>query len=326
MKALVTGGTGFIGSHLIARLRKEGFEVRCLAKDALNKTYLEALGVEVVLGDLNQEMPWDELLGDVDIIYHLAGVTRAKVMRDYFIANHEATRRFIKICVERCAHLKRFVYVSSQTVAGPRLSEQEITETTPCHPISHYGKSKRMAEMEVLAFRDALPITIVRPSAVYGPRDRDFLEYHKIIRSRIKPILGFGKKYLNLVHVDDLINGIFLASMSSAAVGEIFFIGSERNYQMREVCDAIARAHDVHPFGVVIPKSMLYAIGAIAGFIGKVTNRQTLFNLQKAREASQKAWTCSVEKAMRLLGYNETIPLADGIAQTYAWYRENGWM
>ncbi len=326
MKALVTGGTGFIGSHLIEKLTEKNFDVRCIAKDRLNATQLETMNIDIVLGDINNGLPWEMLLQDVDYVFHLAGVTRAKVTQDYYEGNYAATKRFVDMVSKYSPRLKRFIYISSLSAVGPRTNGEEVTETTPYHPISHYGKSKMLAELEVLRTRDKMPITVVRPSAVYGPRDRDMFQYFKVVNSGIEPFIGFGKKYLNLVHVHDLVDGIVLAALQPGGENEIMFLGSEINYSTRDVCESIATALHRKAIRITLPHALVYAVGAVAGAVGKITNRQTLFNIQKAREATCKAWTCSVEKAVNRIGYHQNISLDDGMKSTYHWYKENGWM
>ena len=326
MNILVTGGTGFIGSHLIERLRAKGDTVKCVAKDKLNVAVLESLGVEVVLGDINNGISWDSIFDGVDCVYHLAGVTRARTTKEYYDGNYLATKRFVQLCAAYCPTLKRFVYVSSLTAVGPSNDGEIVTEETLYHPVSHYGKSKMLAELEVLKMRERLPIAIVRPSAVYGPRERDMYEYMKLIKRGIQPLIGFKKKLLSLIHTDDLVNGIMLAGTHVRAVDQIYFLGSERSYSTEEIGNTIARVVHKSPLRIKLPHVLVYTVGAIAEAVGKITRQQVFFNFQKANEAVQSAWTCSVEKAQSQLGFHESILLADGMSQTYQWYRENGWL
>lgn len=326
MKVLVTGGTGFIGSRLIERLRQRGDDVKCVAKDRLNASFLESLKVDVVLGDMNNGIGWDPLLDGVECIYHLAGVTRAKSWREYYEGNYLATKRFVDVCTNSRVNVKRFLYVSSLAAVGPSNGGGAATETTALHPVSHYGKSKMLGELEVLKARDRLPITIVRPSAVYGPRERDMYEYMRLIMRGIQPLIGFRRKWLNLIHSDDLVEGILMASDHPRAEGETYFLGSEAHYTTEDIGNAIAGAVQKNPVHIRIPHALVYAVGAVAELVGRATNKQVFFNLQKAKESVQSAWICSTEKAKEHLGFRPRVTLENGMLQTYRWYRENGWL
>lgn len=326
MKVLVTGGTGFIGTRLIEQLRNTGHDVRCVAKDRLNISVLQSLNVEVVLGDLNNGIGWDSILADVDCIYHLAGVTRAKNSKEYYEGNYLATKRFVEICKYYCTKLQRFVYVSSLAAVGPSFDGHPVTESSLYHPVSHYGKSKMLGEIEVHSAADRLPITIIRPSAVYGPRERDMFEYMRMILKGFQLLIGFDKKLLSLIHSDDLVEGILTASNSSRTVGETYFLGSEESYSTDEIGDAIASAVRRTPLKIRVPHSLVYCVGAAAEVIGKIFNKQVFFNLQKAKESVQCAWICSVDKAKKHFGFQQKVSLQDGMMQTFQWYKQNGWL
>jgi len=326
MKVLVTGGTGFIGSRLVEQLRQRGDEVLCIAKDRLNSVFVESLGARVMLGDLNNGISWGDVLPKIDVIFHVAGVTRARSSQEYYEGNHLATKRFLEQCEANCPRLQRFVYISSLAAIGPSLDCQPVSEDSPYHPVSHYGKSKMMGELEVLKMQDRFPITIIRPSAVYGPRERDMFEYMRLIMRGIQPLIGFREKLMNLIHSDDLVDGILLASRNHQAVGQAYFLGSEQAYTTSDIGNAIARAVHRNPIRVRLPHALVYTVGAIAEVVGKLTRKQIFFNLQKANEAIQPAWICSVEKARTQLGFQQRVTLEDGMLQTYRWYRKNGWL
>ncbi len=326
MKALVTGGTGFIGSHLVEKLVSAGTEVVCLAKDAMNITALEALGCRVELKDLNSLTSLDGLIDQVDVIYHLAGVTRCRKPEEYYDGNTRATRTFIDLCLNTPSSVRRFVYVSSLTATGPSLPGHPVTEDAPAHPVSHYGRSKMLAEREVLRANEKMEITIVRPSAVYGPRERDMFDYIKMISHGLEPLIGFKDKLMSLIHVHDLVDGIVLAGTLPAAAGKTYFLGSELFYSIRQIAETIASVVHRHPVCVRLPHCAVYTVGALATAVGKVTGQQVFFNMEKARESVQPAWICSVGRAMHDLGFHQSMPLDLGMAQTYFWYRQNGWM
>ncbi len=326
MKTLVTGGTGFIGSHLVEKLRTRGHDVVSVAKDGQNVEILNRLGVQVITGDLNNGMQWEKTLEGVDTIYHLAGVTRGRFAKDYYEGNTMATKRFVAVCSRFASSLKRFVYVSSLTAVGPSPDGSPVEEDAPYHPVSYYGKSKMLAELEVLRARAELPVTIVRPSAVYGPRDREWCEYIRLIVHGFQLMVGFRAKLMNLVHADDLTDGIILAAESPSAVGQIYFLGSERACSTREFGETIAGAVGKHPLRVPVPHAVAYAVGAVEGAVGKIFGRDVMFNLQKVRESVQHAWTCSISKAKAELGFSPRIPLDEGVRSTCEWYRKNRWI
>ncbi len=326
MKTLVTGGTGFIGSRLVERLCQRGDTVVCLARDRLNADVLESVGVRTVLADLTNGIAWKSILADVDIVYHVAGVTRGRSARDYYCGNAVATERILHAVLEHRPELKRFLYVSSQSAAGPSPDGNPVTEDSPCHPVSEYGRSKFLAERAVLRVAHRLPVTIARPTAVYGPRERDMYDYMRTVLHGLQLLIGFGKKSVNLVHVDDLVDGIIRAAESPRAVGQIYFLGSERAYDEEEVGATIASIVHSRPFRVHVPHAAAYLVGAVGDVSGRIFGRDVFMNIQKVREIVQTAWSCSIEKARREIGFHQHISLADGMTMTYRWYRDNGWL
>ena len=326
MRVLVTGGTGFIGSHLVEKLVTDNHKVVCLAKDEMFACSLQNENVTTIIADLNNGNDWENILDNIDIVYHLAGITRARKNRDYFTGNTECTRNFVQACARHGRKIRRFVYVSSLTAVGPSPNGEPVNESTAPHPVSEYGRSKILAEQAVLSCRDHLPVSIVRPSAVYGPRDQDMYKYFRLIVHGLHPVIGFRKKRLNLIHVDDLVAGIRLAGEHPRAEDEIFFLGSKDSYSNEEIGEAIASAVHTRPLRVRIPHALVYFVGAVAEVLGKFSNHPVFFNIQKARESVQHAWDCSIEKASLLLNFRPAMPLEQGMQSTYEWYLEHTWL
>lgn len=326
MKTLITGASGFIGSHLAERLRQSGHQVTCISKDSLNSDVLDAAGCRIVRGDLNDGVAWDSALDGIEMVYHVAGVTRCRHPRDYYEGNHLATRNFLRACSTYARNIQRFLYVSSLSAVGPSVDGRPVSESTPYHPVSHYGKSKMRAELEVLNVREKLPITIVRPSAVYGPRERDMFDYIKLIERGIELLIGFGEKFLSLIYCDDLVDGIIRAAESRATCGKTYFLSSESYYSETELGETIAKVVASHPIKVHLPHAAVFAVGAASAAIAKVTRSQSFFNLEKARESVQHSWTCSVENAIRDFGFHPHVGLEEGMRRSYAWYRMKGWL
>jgi len=325
MKILVTGGTGFIGTHLIERLVDEGHQVLCLAKDKRNSSLLESLQIETVIGDLNGDIDFQDVLEGIDMVFHLAGVTRAQNYQEYEEGNHLATKNLLKMCARYQKNLKRFVYVSSIAACGPTLEGKPGLEELPCCPVSLYGKSKMCAEQEVKKYKDVFPITIVRPSAVYGPRDRDMIKYISLIKKHFQLIIGFKKKHMNLIHVDDLIQGMMLAGFHPRGAGETFFLGNEKPYSTIELGNVIASVLQCKRVRIFVPHLLVYMIGAVSEMIGKISGKPVFFNIQKVRDSVQPAWVFSPQKAKLMLGFQPRLTLFQGMQETTRWYKNQGW-
>jgi dihydroflavonol-4-reductase len=326
MTALVTGGTGFIGVHLIEQLLARGYHVRCVAKDALNLQDLRQLNVEIVLTDILNGISWNSILKDVDTVFHLAGVTKARTKQEFYAGNYYATSRFLNACVQHANRIQRFLHISTLAVAGPSRAGSPLNEEAPYNPLTTYAHSKMMGEREVLRCADILPVTVVRPSAVYGPRERDFLQLFQLVRKGILPLVGMRDKFLSLVHVSDLVRGIIAAAESPVAEGKVYFVGSEEAYTSRQVGEAIARVIHKHPITFRLPHFAAYLTGFFSEMLGRISKKVPVCNIEKVRDMTQRAWVCDVSKARRDFGYRQEYSLEDGVQNTYEWYLAHGWV
>ncbi len=326
MTALVTGASGFIGSHLVEHLLQKNIAVRVLLRKTSSRAWLKDLQIEEVVGDLFTGEVLREAVQGVDYIYHSAGLTKAKTSQEYYRANTEGTKNLLAAAMEQTPQLKRFVLVSSQTAAGPSHGRTPITEDDPPHPITTYGKSKLQAERECLDAAARLPVTIVRPPAVFGPRDKDIFEFFNTFGKGLQPIVGFSEKYVSLVHVKDLVRGTVLAGESETARGKTYFISSRDVYGWKEVGETTRRVMGKNAMRLRIPEFGVYAISAVAEFFSLFSSKPALINLEKARDMVQDYWTCDSSRARRDFGYEQEIGLEEGIRNTVQWYREQNWL
>lgn len=325
-KVLVTGATGFVGSHLVDSLVERHDRVRCLARKSSKLDYLKHPQIEFAYGALDDSTDWEQALTDVDTIYHVAGTTFARRAEDYFTVNHKGTETILAEAVKRRNHIKRFVYISSLAAAGPGPDGRPVDENTPPAPITPYGRSKLLAEEAVHAVSDVLPVTIVRPPAVYGPRDYGIFEFFKAVKKGMFPMIGRRDKRISLVHVHDLAGGIILAGESEAAVGRTYFISSEDDYSMRAVADLIAALMHKRARTIAIPRPLAYAVAVIAEAAAAVMGKPPVINRDKVTDLSQTNWSCSIERAKSELGYNPQVPLEKGMRETIDWYKREGWL
>lgn len=324
-KVLVTGGTGFVGSHLVDQLVERGHKVKCLARENSNLKYLNHPEIEIVYGDLGNA-DWDVAIEDVDTIYHVAGLTHARRKKDYFTVNHHGTEALLAAALKWRKQIRRFVYVSSLAAIGPGANSQPVNEETQPAPINDYGRSKLMGEEAARAVADLLPITIVRPPAVYGPRDTALHQLFKSISRGIAPTIGKYEKRVSLVHVSDLVQGIILAAESRASVGRSYFISSEQVYSMSSILELMARAFNRKVRTVAIPRLAAY-LGAIASEVmATLTRKSPVTSRDRVKALSQPYWGCSIDRARRELGYKENVSLEEGLRETIVWYRSEGWL
>jgi len=326
LKALVTGGTGFIGSHLTEALIRKGVQVRCLLRKTSDLKWLKGLPVEFVPGDCNDMASLAEAIRGVDWVLHLAGATKAIKEETYFEVNGLGTENLIQACLENNPRIQKFIYISSQAAAGPSRNGIGKKESDPCEPVSFYGRSKRRGEESVLSQAHELPALILRPSAVYGPRDKDILALFKCLSRRIKPCLTGQQQHLNLCYVQDLVQGMLLALETQVKSGEIFFLSDGHDYRMEDVGDILAQAMGITALRIRIPKRMVVGIACFSEYLSKWLGRPFLLNKDKAEEIVQKEWVCDITKAKTLLGFEPRVPLSEGAGLTFEWYKKEKWL
>jgi dihydroflavonol-4-reductase len=325
-KILVTGGTGFVGSHLVDRLIKQGKSVRCLVRRSSNLKYLKDPQIEFVYGGLDDATDWDEAFADVDMVYHIAGVTFARRAQDYFIANHQGTETIIAAAIKHRSQIKKFIHISSLAAVGPGEKDKPVDENTLPAPITPYGRSKLMGEEAAMTAADFFPVTIVRPPAVYGPRDYALYELFKSIAKGLSPSIGNYDKQISLVHVADLVDGMLLAAEKDASKGRTYFISSDEIYSYKALIETLAAIFDRRVRSFAIPRPLAYGVAAIAEIGAAITRKLPVINRDKVTDLSQVCWGCSIERAKHELGYKQSVPIAEGLRETINWYKNEGWL
>lgn len=325
MLALVTGGTGFIGSHLCKRLVEAGHEVRVLARASSSLTNLEGLGVTCVYGDLGSPGSMTEALSGVDWVFHLAGALKGFCEEDLMRVNREGTRNLVEACLTASKRLARFVLVSSLAAAGPSPGGRtSVVDDAPPSPLTWYGKSKLAAEQVVM--ESELPSVIVRPPIVFGPGDRDVYSYFRMAQHGLLPVPGRMERYYSLVFAPDLADGILRCAEAPLPEGEMLYLTGSEVVTWRELGIKIAKALDVKGRVIPLPELAIRVAGRCADGIARLRGKPEIFSSQKVIEMLAPAWVASADKAMQLLGWTAATPLDEALARTAHWYRDHGWL
>ena len=326
MNVLITGASGFIGSFITEELVKQGHTVYALvmSKDPLR--WIADLNVKCIFGDLRKPEVLKNILKETDYIYHLAGITKAVRKKDFYEVNFNGTRNLVETVLKSGAEIKRFLYVSSQSAAGPSRSLEPVKENDPPHPISEYGKSKLAAENYLNSVRKKLPVTIIRPAAVYGPRDRDILRFFKTVKWGIIPRIGYSERYLSLIHVRDLVDGVIRAAGLKKTLGRTYFLANPMPYSWDDVAKTILNVMGKKGVRIVIPEALLSGAAAIGQAVSAVRRKPPVINKFKFSEIKQYFWICSPRKAERDFGFKTHIALDEGLRETLEWYVQNQWL
>ena len=307
MIAAITGANGFIGQHLARRFADAGWQLRAVVRRDYEA---DSIG---------------RLFTGADVVIHAAGATRAPTHEQLRASNVELTAATLAAACR--ARVGRFVYISSQAAAGPASSRATaVTETSPPAPVEAYGRTKLEAERLVHASA-GIPTVIVRPGAVYGPYDRDFLTLHRLAARGIAIHAGNRKQWISIIHVTDLADGIFRAATDARAVGRTFFLANAEPVQWAALFGDVAKcAARSLAVDVEVPASLIDIGSTLGDVVSRLTGRAGLLTTEKVALSKSPFWICSSGRARAELGFTTPTNLQDGLCKTYHWYVENGWL
>lgn len=321
-KVVVTGTSGFIGSNLRDALLRGGADVISLLRP-VSPPSSKGRSVGVAYDDLDG---LTRLMADErpDYVFHVAGATKGVRYEDFRSANVVPTENLARALVQAHPGVKRYLLVSSQTAWGPSNDGPPVRETDPPRPVEHYGRSKLEAERALAG--QALPWTIVRPSAVYGPAEVDMFNLFKAARSGVNLYFGNRDKRLSAVYVDDLLDAMVNAAQADTTRGKGYFISDGKPYTWDQVQRQIVAAVGRRTLHVNLPSFVVGAAGFAGELLTAVDRKPRLLNRQKATMDAQQAWLCSIEAAQRDFDYRAKVSLEEGTRRAFAWYVENGWL
>mgnify|MGYP001024622387 CR=1 FL=1 len=326
MKVLVTGGTGFAGSHLVSRLISDGFEVRVIARSQKKAEKLKERGVEIILGDITDKDVVKEAVNGVKKVYHLAANWRTAGVPDkvYWDVNVGGTRNLLEASIRE--NVERFIHCSTMGVHG-HVDEIPSNENTRYNPGDIYQVTKLEAEKLALNFyrEKGLPVSVIRPCAIYGPGDMRLLKMFRAISKKRFIMLGSGETLYHMVYVTDLAEGFRLAADKEEAIGEPFLIGGEEYVSLNKLAEMIAREIGVSSPRIHFPVWPVELLGTIVEKIciplkiePPIYRRRVLF--------FTKDRAFDISKAKNILGYKSKVDLKTGIKNTVKWYRDNGYL
>lgn len=323
-RCLVTGSSGFLGSWVVERLLVAGATVRCLVRATSRREFLPVDRVELVVGDVTDPASVTRALLGVDYVFHIAGLVKAPSEAVFDRVNVAGTRNLL-MAAEQAPRIRRVTAVSSLAAVGPSEPGHPVDETWTPRPISPYGRSKLRAEEICHSFLSTLPITVVRPPAIYGPRDRETLLLFRVANLPIRPrIAPHGA--ISTIHVVDLADGIILAATHPDAIGKTYFLGGVEALSAADLIRLIGFALGRTAIEVPVPAIVLSASGILAEAFRDLAGASFIFDRAKADEIARGEWMCTSDLARRELGFQPRIDLTDGITSTARWYRENGWL
>jgi len=321
---LITGASGFVGSHLAEALAREKVKVKLLVRKTSRLPFVPTPEMELCYGDVTDLESVRQAAQGTEAIYHLAGILRGSNYDHLKNVNAEGTRNVCKTA-EEVKGLKRFLYVSSLSAAGPAREKPEIDESDPCRPACHYGETKLMGEEIALSYRDKFPVTIVRPAAVYGPRETDIFAYFKMVRQGLVAIPRLTQK-VSFIHVLDLVEAMIKAVHSPKAVGRIYFVSDGKAYSWEELSAFIGQSLKRSYLTFKVPMGIVKMVAILGEVVEKFTGKASMLNVDKVKEAAFPSWVCSNKRICQELGFTPGFEIQRGIENTIQFYHSAGWL
>lgn len=319
MRALITGASGFIGGHLAGGLCRRGYDVFCLVRKTSLVSHLRYLPARLVSGDLTDAASLRAAVRRMDYVFHLAGVITSLDRREYEAINIQGTENLVQGVLQEAPGLKRFVFVSSISAAGPSPANRALNETDEPRPISEYGRSKLAAERIVLDAASKLPATVIRPPNVLGPRQRELQESVRLIRRRIVPVLGNGQPQTSLADVDDVVQALAFAAQNPRAIGETYFITDGKVYAWREIIATTIQELGLRPPFLRVPFAVQYAASWIEERTARRRRRRPRLTREQVLAVRNCNWIYDGAKIRRQLGFQPVWDMPSSIRRTVNW-------
>lgn len=323
-KVLITGASGFVGYHLINEALQQNLEVYAAVRKSSAIDHLKGLDIQLLEIDFQNISQIKECFkrDQYDYIIHAAGLTRALTLEEYNLTNVTATMNLAQVALE--FPIKKFVFLSSLAVLGPLKyhDPKELTEESSPQPVTNYGRSKWMAEKALKTLTD-LPLIILRPTAVYGPREKDLLIMFRTLNRGLEPYIGYQEQYLSFIYVKDLAV-ITVQSLWSNQTNQIYNLSDGKIYNRYALNQYVKQALKKKTITFKVPLSI---VKLIARFLEATQKKKApVLNLEKVNELAAENWKCSILKAQKDLDYQPEYDLEKGIMETIQWYKNEKWL
>ena len=322
---LITGATGFVGSHVLEASAGYKFQVRALVRKPADADRLQAAGIECVIGSLEDEGSLREAVAGTTAVLHLAAATKARTPADYQRANVAGTQAVIDAMLAADPRPAKLIYLSSLAAVGPPRQGRPVTRDDVPRPLTTYGRTKLAGEKVCEVAADRFQVAILRAPAVYGPRDRDVFEFFRLANRGVVPLPRAATGRVQMIHVRDLARSLLLAATSSAARG-VYHVAEAQSYGWEEMARMVGRALGRRVRVPRIPTPAIIAAATLNETIFGLMGKSTIFNREKADELTVPGWLCETELARRDFGFEAHIPLQEGFNETANWYKLNGWL
>ncbi len=313
-----------MGSHVVDLLIQKGVSVRCLLRPGRSEEVLQGRPVEVARGDLRDESGLAEAVTRVDAVIHVAGLIGARSPAEFLSVNMGGTRRLARMVRASNPDCRRFVYVSSQAAAGPSPDGVPIDESVEPNPLTHYGRSKLAGERVLADALGPVPFTVLRPPAIYGPRDEALLPIFQLAAKGWTADLDGRGRLFNLLHADDVARGVVEACFAESAAGQTYFlsdgVGASHSGMARILGEAFGRRLRRIP----VPDFLLDLVAALTDELAGLAGVASVFGRQKAIEFKARWWLCSAARAKADFGWEPRVPPDSGLVETARWYAEQG--
>jgi nucleoside-diphosphate-sugar epimerase len=327
MKVLLTGANGFVGSHILDSLLARGIATAVLLRPASDRRFIETHlpQLDVRTGTLGDSQSLGAAMRDVTHVVHCAGCTKALRVAEFYEINHAGTRHVVEAVNQQQGRIQRLVHISSLAAGGPAPPDRPARESDVPNPVSEYGKSKLAGEQEVRSTCKSGHV-ILRPPAVYGPRDAAFLPLFKAVKAHILPRLGSSRLALSFVFVKDLAEAVATCLTHPAALGKTLYVASPEIVTARLFADEIASQMRAWTLPLPLPTPALWPLCVVAETVSWLTRKPGMLSRQKFAELRAPGWVCNPELLRQELGFVCATTLKSGITTSLAWYRQQGWL